>query len=341
MAGNIGIASPNDLNELFISVNTAWTAMDLTKSTLAETLSFYTTSPNSATLSLPLISSSSAPVNLPASMDRQFMDPQAFKQVITHNFKVPQQSFQVFKQQLLSDTYNLMALQNMAKSVLDGARQLWARELAKAINLNAVGFDGVSHINTAHPVNPLIPALGTYSNDVGAADLDEAGFASAMNLLENAPWFDGMIDGGRLRKVYVVVPNMSLFAKALKVVGVPAKGVGLAAVPGTAAGTSVAASSFMQYSGVDYEVEIIRMPILQSTIDGVAGSAKNWYVMNASDTMARPYVTSVVEQPVLQTEGFDPNDHIRVLKEAYRITWGAFGGCGNGLPREVVRATAP
>ena len=44
--------------------------------------------------------------------------------------------------------------------------------------------------------------------------------------------------------------------------------------------------------------------------------------MNASDTIARPYVTSVVEQPSLQTEGFDPNDHIRVLKEAYRITCG-------------------
>ena len=61
-------------------------------------------------------------------------------------------------------------------------------------------------------------------------------------------WVD-IIDGGRLRKVYVVVPNMSLFAKALKVVGLPAKGVGLAAVPGPVVGTSVAASSFMQYSG--------------------------------------------------------------------------------------------
>lgn len=341
MAGNVGIPSPNDLNELFISVNTAWSTMDLTKSTLAETLSYFVSSPQSDSLSLPLINASSAPVSLPAGMDRQFMDPQAFKQVVYHTYKVPQSSFQVFRQQILSDTYNLLALRNMALSVLDGARQLWARELAKTINSNAVGFDGVSHINTAHPVNPLIPALGTYSNDVGAADLDEAGFSAAMNLLENAPWFDGMIDGGRLRKVYVVVPNMLLFTKALKVVGQPARGVGLSAQPGTAAGTSVAASSFMQFSGVDYDVEVIRMPILQSTIDGVAGSRKNWYVMNASDALARPYVTSVVQPPLLQTEGFDPNEHIRVLKEAYRITWGAMGGCGNGLPREVVRATAP
>ncbi len=339
MAGNVGIPSPNDLNELFISVNTAWTAMDLTRNTQAETLSYFVNSPKSDSLSLPLINSSSAPTSLPVGMDRQFMDPQAFKQVIYHTYKVPQSSFQVFSQQLLSDTYSLLSLQNMAKGVLDGARQLWARELAKTINDNTVGFDGVTHISNAHPVNPLVPALGTYSNDVGAADLDEAGFAAAMNLLENAPWFDGMIDGGRLRKVYVVVPNMILFTKALKVVGQPARGVGLSAQPGPVVGTSVAASSFMQYSGVDYEVEVIRMPILQSTIDGVAGSSKNWYVMNASD--ARPYVTSVVQPPILQMEGFDPNDHIRVLKEAYRITWGAMGGCGNGLPREVVRATAP
>lgn len=341
MAGNVGIASPNDLNELFISVNTAWTAMDLTRNTQAETLSYFVNSPKSDSLSLPLINSSSAPTSLPVGMDRQFMDPQAFKQVIYHTYKVPQSSFQVFSQQLLSDTYSLLSLQNMAKGVLDGARQLWARELAKTINANTVGFDGVTHINSAHPVNPLVPALGTYSNDVGGADLDEAGFAAAMNLLENAPWFDGMIDGGRLRKVYVVVPNMLLFTKALKVVGQPARGVGLSAQPGPVVGTSVAASSFMQWSGVDYDVEIIRMPILQSTIDGVAGSSKNWYVMNASDAIARPYVTSVVQAPILQMEGFDPNDHIRVLKEAYRITWGAKGGCGNGVPREVVRATAP
>ena len=50
-------------------------------------------------------------------LDIDFHVAPSFKQVITHNFKVPQQSFQVFKQQLLSDTYNLMALQNMAKSV--------------------------------------------------------------------------------------------------------------------------------------------------------------------------------------------------------------------------------
>ena len=51
MAGNVGIASTQIIDELFKSIDTAWTAMDLTKSTLAETLSFYTTSPRSATLS--------------------------------------------------------------------------------------------------------------------------------------------------------------------------------------------------------------------------------------------------------------------------------------------------
>ena len=61
MAGNVGIPSPNDLNELFISVNTAWTTMDLTRNTQAETLSYFVNSPKSDSLSLPLINSSSAP----------------------------------------------------------------------------------------------------------------------------------------------------------------------------------------------------------------------------------------------------------------------------------------
>ena len=318
-----------------------WAVTDWTKNPFCEKVSYYATGSKGTTKVIPLVNASSFPKVLNLGMDREFKGAEVFKVEVEHKTLVPTGGLEIFTEQLRSDVYDVLMLQNLSAGVISGARQLFPIELAKTINANGVGFDGVSHINSAHPVNPLVPALGTYSNDVGAADLDEAGWAAATNLLENAPWFDGMIDSSRLRKVYVVVPNMLLFTKALKVVGVPARGVGLSAQPGTAAGTSVAASSFMQFSGVDYEVEIIRMPILQSTIDGVAGSSKNWYVMNASVADARPYVTSVVQPPILQMEGFDLNDHIRVLKEAYRITWGAMGGCGNGLPREVVRATAP
>ena len=336
MAGNVGIASTQIIDELFKSIDTAWTAVDWTQNPFCEKVSYYATGSKGKFKVVPLVNASSYPKVLGLGMDREFKGAEVFKVEVEHKTIVPTGGLEIFTEQLRSDVYDVLMLQNLSADVIRGARQLFPIELAKTIVANGNSFDGVSHINTAHPVNPLVPALGTYSNDAGAADLDEAGVAAALQLLSIAPDFTGQPDPTRLRKIAVIVPSVSLYLKAVKLFGVPITGAGLLAAPGTAAGTSVAVNSPFSFSGTDFQFEIVYEPLLVQ----VGGNAKHWYLANVS-SLIKPWVTSIVEFPVLAMEGMSANDHLRVQKLALRATYDAFGGCANGHPREVVRATAP
>ena len=336
MAGNVGIASTQIIDELFKSIDTAWTAQDWTQNPFCEKVSYYATGSKGKFKVVPLVNASSYPKVLGLGMDREFKGAEVFKVEVEHKTLVPTGGLEIFTEQLRSDVYDVLMLQNLSTEVIKGARQLFPIELAKTIVANGVGFDGVSHINTAHPVNPLVPALGTYSNDAGSADLDEAGVAAALQLLSIAPDFTGQPDPTRLRKIAVIVPSVPLYLKAVKLFGVPITGAGLLAAPGTTVGTSVAVNSPFSFSGTDFQFEIVYEPLLVQ----VGGNAKHWYLANVS-SLIKPWVTSIVEFPVLAMEGMSANEHLRVQKLALRATYDAYGGCANGHPREVVRATAP
>ena len=337
MAGNVGIASTQIIDELFKSIDTAWIAEDWTQNPFCEKVSYYATGSKGKSKVVPLVNASSYPKVLGLGMDREFKGAEVFKVEVEHKTLVPTGGLEIFMEQLRSDVYDVLMLQKLSTDVISGARQLFPIELAKVIIANGVGFDGVSHINTAHPVNPLVPALGTYSNDAGAADLDEAGVASALGLLSVAPDFTGQPDPSRLRKIAVIVPSIALLLKASKLFGVPIAGAGLLAAPGPVVGTSVAVNSPFSFAGVDFQFEIVYEPLLGSL---AGGSQKNWYLANIS-SVVKPWVTSIVDFPVLAMEGMSANDHLRVQKLALRATYDAYGGCANGHPREVVRATAP
>lgn len=337
MAGNVGIASTQIIDELFKSIDTAWTAEDWTQNPFCEKVSYYATGSKGKFKVVPLVNASSYPKVLGLGMDREFKGAEVFKVEVEHKTIVPTGGLEIFTEQLRSDVYDVLMLRDLSTEVIKGARQLFPIELAKTIVANGVGFDGVSHINTAHPVNPLVPALGTYSNDAGAADLDEAGVAAALQLLSIAPDFTGLPNPTRLRKIAVIVPSIPLYLKAVKLFGVPITGPGLIAAPGTAAGTSVAVNSPFSFARTDFgQFEIVYEPLLVQ----VGGNVKHWYLANVS-SLIKPWVTSIVEFPVLAMEGMSANDHLRVQKLALRATYDAFGGCANGHPREVVRATAP
>lgn len=336
MAGNVGIASTQIIDELFKSIDTAWIAEDWTQNPFCEKVSYYATGSKGKSKVVPLVNASSYPKVLGLGMDREFKGAEVFKVEVEHKTIVPTGGLEIFTEQLRSDVYDVLMLRNLSTEVIRGARQLFPIELAKAIVANGVGFDGVSHINTAHPVNPLVPALGTYSNDAGSADLDEAGVAAALQLLSTAPDFTGLPDPTRLRRIAVIVPSFPLYLKAVKLFGVPITGAGLLAAPGPVVGTSVAVNSPFSFSGTYFQFEIVYEPLLVQ----VGGNVKHWYLANIS-SLIKPWVTSIVEFPVLAMEGMSANDHLRIQKLALRATYDAFGGCGNGHPREVVRATAP
>lgn len=337
MAGNVGIASTQIIDELFKSIDTAWTVTDWTQNPFCEKVSYYATGSKGKSKVVPLVNASSYPKVLGLGMDREFKGAEVFQVEVEHKTIVPTGGLEIFTEQLRSDVYDVLVLRDLSSEVIRGARQLFPIELAKTIVANGNSFDGVSHINTAHPVNPLVPALGTYSNDAGAADLDEAGVAAALQLLAIAPDFTGQPDPTRLRKIAVIVPSIPLYLKAVKLFGVPIAGPGLIAAPGTAAGTSVAVNSPFSFARTDLgQFEIVYEPLLVQ----VGGNAKHWYLANVS-SLIKPWVTSIVEFPKLAMEGMSANDHLRVQKLALRATYDAFGGCANGHPREVVRATAP
>lgn len=336
MAGNVGIASTQIIDELFKSIDTTWTVTDWTKNPFCEKVSYYATGSKGKSKVVPLVNASSYPKVLGLGMDREFKGAEVFQVEVEHKTIVPTGGLEIFTEQLRSDVYDVLVLRDLSADVIRGARQLFPIELAKTIVANGNSFDGVSHINTAHPVNPLVPALGTYSNDAGAADLDEAGVAAALQLLSIAPDFTGLPDPTRLRKIAVIVSSIPLYLKAVKLFGVPIAGAGLLAAPGTAAGTSVAVNSPFSFARTDFQFEIVYEPLLVQ----VGGNAKHWYLANVS-SLIKPWVTSIVEFPVLAMEGMSANDHLRVQKLALRATYDAFGGCANGHPREVVRATAP
>lgn len=335
MAGNVGVASNQVITELFQSIETAWNATDFTQDETIQKLSWMKTGKGKQDV-LAFSNMSSLPVTLTLGADRQFGDPEVFKVVVDHDIIVPQQSLEIYQPQIAWDKYDILQLQGDATQVISGARNIWILRLAGVINANPVGWDGVSHFNTLHPVNPVRPLLGFYSNDLAATDLDEAGLASALDSLMTAPWMDGNIDPTRARKICIVVPTMALFNKAVRLVGIP-----LALVPsiGTSAGTSVAATTPYSYGGSEFQFEVVYCPFLVQA--GVAATMKRWYLMNMTHPTKRGFVTSVVQYPQLAIEGSSPNDHIRVTKLAMRATWDANGGVAPGLPREVVRATTP
>ena len=233
------------------------------------------------------------------------------------------------------DPYKLIQLEEDSMQVLAGARTIWDLELANVINANPIGWDGVTHFSAVHPVNPVRPALGVYSNDAGTVDLDEAGLATGLDLLNRAPFLDGLVDPNRVKKVLIVVPTMALFNKAIRLVGIP---MALVPTAGTAAGTSVAASTPYNYNGSLFTFEVRYNPLL---VTSNVATQKQWYLMNVTSATKRGYVTSVVSYPILNLTGAGPNDYSRLKNDGIRISWTAVGGVSTGLPREVVRATAP
>jgi hypothetical protein len=334
MAGQIGIASSQNIDELFKSIEVAWNATDFTQGNLAEKMSYFKQSTGKS-LVLPFSNMSSAPTELQIGADRQFGAPEVYKVEIQHKTLVPLQSVELYNSQLEMDVYGLIQLQEDAMQVLSGARTIWDLELANVINANPIGWDGVTHFNAAHPVNPTRPLLGVYSNDAGTVDLDEAGLAAGLDLLMRAPALDGLVDANRVRKVAIVVPTVALFNKAVRLVGIP---MALVPAAGTAAGTSVAATTPYNYGGASYSFEVIYNPLL---ITSVAATQKQWYLMNLTSALKRGFVTSIVKYPTLSITGASPNDYSRLKNDSLRLSWTAIGGVGAGLPRECVKATAP
>jgi len=327
---NVGVVSTQDLTTLFTAVDTAFNHFKFDEETVADKFSYVSTQRGRLTV-LPFSSPAGREEIWPLGTDRKKMDPQIFEATVTNDRIAPPDE-QVFQATLDWDRYQILS-GNLAKFT-SRAKRIWDRQLASMIIANPLSYDGVSVFNTAHPVNPVAPALGTYSNDLTGTDLDEAGLTSAIQAMAQVRWLDGNIIAMPMTDMYVVTGSKALELKARKLIWGT-----LTPQAGTAANTSVAASNVMP--GMKGMIkDVIYLPELIDPTD-VTNSSKRWYLVNASDVGFRPFVVNIVHWPLFHFIGLSPNDYTRVRLGAVSYGWEANGGVAPGAPQMVVRATTP
>lgn len=327
---NVGVVSTQDLSTLFTVVDTAFNQFKFDESLVADKIAFVGTQ-KGRIAQFPFSSPAGKEEIWPLGAERKKMDPQIFEAQVTNDRIAPQDE-QVYQATLDWDQYKVIS-GNLSKFT-SRAKRVWDRQLAAMMIANPLSYDGVSLFNTAHPTNPVAPALGTYSNDLTNTDLDEVGLMNAIQSMAQVRWLDGNVISMSMSDMYVVTGSKALELKARKLLFGT-----LTPQFGPAANTSVAASNVL--IGMNGMIkDVVYLPELIDSND-VATSSKRWYLVNASDAGFRPLIVNVVHWPLLHYTGLSPNDYTRVCLGAVSYGWEANGGVAPGAPQMIIRATLP
>jgi len=323
MANPAGIISTQDLEVVFTKVSTALTQLQFDYSTVAEKIAWFNTDAKGKFVKFPFSPVSNAPKDWAEGKDRDFNEAQAF-QIEVENKRIAPADELEYMSTLSYDTYGMLS--GKLAAIVARAKKLYDIRLAAKIAAGQtdLGYDGVSFFNTAHPVNPVNAALGTYSNLLVNTALDEAGVIAGLDKLNLVKGWDGellCIDGVDT----VIVPNQALKVKAMKLANQE--------IIATVFGANTAAA------GVGNELRgafnVIMFPELN------AYDPKAWYIVRSGSQIQRPFIVSVAQAPVFHYSGLDPNDWVRVVKGAVSYGWDAQMGTGFGLPQLAVKLIEP
>jgi hypothetical protein len=324
---NGNFISVQQLTELFIEVNTAFSQFTWDEATVADKISYMAMDSMGDSISVPLSPVAGKEVEWPEGESRKYGAAEVIKFVVKHTrFCAPNEY--IYATDLIRDKYGL--LQGKLAAIAGRAKRTWDRKLAALILQNGLGYDNVSFFNTVHPVNPLNTSLGNYSNDLAGVDIDQPGFSQALDALKKIRWIDGNIMNADDTGIIIVVPTKQLELKARQLLF----GSLTPNVYGANTAAAGVSNPFMGLKGMAREV--IYLPEL----DNLSGSGKQWYLLNCTDVV-RPLITSIGQQPVFNYAGLDPSEWVRVDKGAITYGWDAFGGVGYGPPQLAVRCTAP
>lgn len=325
----VGVVTTQDLTAAFTAVETAFNQFKFDETLIASKVAFISNGKGKKVQHM-LSYSGGMEEDWPLGTDRKKISPLIYQCEVT-NERIAPPDTEVYMATLDWDRYQILS-GDLAKFT-SRSKRIWDRRLAKMIKDNPVGYDGVSLFNALHPANPNDLALGTYSNDITGADLDEAGLTAALTAMEQMKWLDGNLMALPKEDLVLLVPNAQLELKARKLIFGT-----LTPQAGTAAGTSVAASNVVPgLSGIVRDV--VCLPEL---IDpAVAATQKRWYLVNASQVAFRPFIVNVVHWPLFHYSGMSPNDYVRVVRGAVSYGYEANGGVAPGVPQTVIRATAP
>lgn len=324
------VISTQQINELFIGVNTAFTQLTFDETVIADKISFLNKNAMGLQFDYPFSPVAGKERVWLEGKPREFAGALVYKITGTHQRIAPPDEM-VFDSTLRYDLYGI--LEGKLSAIASRAKRIWDRQLAGVINQNPAGFDGVSLWDIAHPINPNDLALGNYTNDLTGVDLDEAGLAAALDALKKIRWMDGQILDADDTGLVIVVPTMALYVKARKLI------FGTL-IPNVFGANTAAAAPSNPYLGMKGMIkDVYLLPELDDP--SVVDSNKYWYILNCSHPVHRPLVTSIVKMPEFHYSGLDPNDWTRVNLGAITYGWDAIGAVAPALPQFTVRAKTP
>ena len=330
MANPKGIISTQDLEVLFTSVSTAFNQMTFDEETIVDKITYLNTNAQGKTTVYPFAPVSNKEKVWPEGQPRSYVSPLVYECKVVHE-RLDVSGTEEFESTMSYDRYEI--IKGSIQGVVERAKRLWDRRLAEFLNLNPTGFDGSPLFDTAHPVNPNNAANGTFTNALTGLDLDQAGFATALNALKQIKWFDGNLMNPNDNGLVLVVPTIQLLIKARQLI------FG-SQIPFVYGGNTAAAGASNPFMGMKGMVkDVLLLPELQDST--VQDSDKYWYIFNCSNPAIRPVITSIVKQPTFYYAGLNPNDYQRVDRGSMVYGWDATGGIGVGLPQLAIRAKAP
>ena len=70
-------------------------------------------------------------------------------------------------------------------------------------------------------------------------------------------------------------------------------------------------------------------------------SNKGWYVMKIADEKHRPFVVSMIQEPLVYLEGVSVNEHSMVLRHIAKQGWRGVWGLGFLWPHLCIKCVEP
>lgn len=175
---------------------------------------------------------------------------------------------------------------------------------------------------TDHEANPMRPGLKLFGNYATATALNRANIITALDELDAMPGPDGNLLA-MPGKTYIVVSNERQLQAALTEVN-------MTYVPNSA-GTATQENSLK--GRVDGVIKLVQLRDYDSN--------KGWYVIKVADEKHRPFVVSMIQEPLVYLEGVSVDDHSQVLRAIARQGWRAVWGLGYLWPHLCIKRVEP
>lgn len=321
-----GIASAQDIRNLFVNVHTAMSILGRRNPDNIEEIICKTIDGVGDSEEIPFSENQTRIVELNPDQERAFVGPEANKFSIPHKLLGPNAGHHVNWDVLQNDAKQFRLLQDRVEQMTTQSTLVWRSHVANKIHSPGNSYDGVAFWSASHLVNPQKPALLTQSNILPATLLDRAGVIAALSKLVNMKAHNGELLSTPTDLVFVV-PNPDMEIRAKEVVS-------NATIP-IAVGANAAVTAENRVREALGGARVLKFPELNAL------SSKRWYLFDLSDPMDRAFYLSKVRNATFGYDGLSQNDESRKRRHRVEYWWDAFGGAAPGRHQRAIRGEEP